>query len=77
MPRVPESHIEEVCRRIQAGEKQRDIARETKFSTSHVSRCVNLARQALTQAENDPSWIDSIKRTHVQVANAWLARFRP
>lgn len=69
---IPQSQIAEVCKLVQAGKRQRDIALLLGKSTTHVNRCIALARQALTEQTHEVAWLSARQRTHVEVANMWL-----
>ncbi len=78
MPRPPvsEEELERVMRAVATGQKQREIAEELGISIAKLQRCVVLVRHQLAKRDNDLVWLQSERRTGVQVAQRWLRLFR-
>ena len=78
MPRPPvsEEELERVMRAVATGQKQREIAEELGISIAKLQRCVVLVRHQLAKRDNDLVWLQSERRTDVQVAQRWLRLFR-
>lgn len=78
MPRPPvsEEELERVMRAVATGQKQREIAEELGISIAKLQRCVVLVRHQVAEHDNDLAWLQSARRTGVQVAQRWLRVFR-
>lgn len=63
-------------RAVASGQKQREIAEDLGISIAKLQRCVVLVRHSLAETDNDLVWLQSTRRTGVQVAQRWLRLFR-
>lgn len=63
-------------RAVATGQKQREIAEDLGISIAKLQRCVVLVRHQLAEKDNDLAWLQSSRRTGVQVAQRWLRLFR-